>query len=179
MCSRPMVAALLATTLIVGCDRQADVLTNKSVDVGARTLGGAVATPAKISTDEKVDCGPPPPEDFHIPRPFEGQWVGPEGLLMIVQEGTSAPGKPACFRVSNRWTLDDEQEFVLERDGQTMRFPRNGEVFTVRYGTGEETGFKWLADKKQCLIVRPGKEGYCRDHGTIGYNWSPGQVVPE
>ena len=32
----------------------------------------------------------------------------------------------------------------------------------LRAGDGAATGLKWLADKKDCLVVDTG-EGYCRD----------------
>ena len=43
-----------------------------------------------------------------------------------------------------------------------IRFTRDGKDLTIRPGTGAETGFKWLAEKENCLIVIAGEEGYCR-----------------
>ena len=45
---------------------------------------------------------------------------------------------------------------------RVIHFERDGKDLTIRPGTGAETGFKWLADKENCLIVVAGQEGYCR-----------------
>ena len=39
---------------------------------------------------------------------------------------------------------------------------RDGKDVAIRPGTGDETGFKYLAGKQDCLILIPGQEGYCR-----------------
>jgi hypothetical protein len=43
-----------------------------------------------------------------------------------------------------------------------IRFPRNGKTESIHAGNGEDTGMKWLLDKKNCLIIKYG-EGFCRD----------------
>jgi hypothetical protein len=35
-----------------------------------------------------------------------------------------------------------------------ISFERNGKAETIRSGKGERTGMKWLADKKDCLVIR-------------------------
>ena len=55
------------------------------------------------------------------------------------------------------------RRYAGQAAGETIRFTRNGRALTIRAGSGPETGFKWLAEKTNCLIVVPGKEGYCRD----------------
>ena len=44
----------------------------------------------------------------------------------------------------------------------TIRFVRDGKDLAIRPGNGDETGFKYLAGKQDCLIVIAGQEGYCR-----------------
>ena len=39
---------------------------------------------------------------------------------------------------------------------------RDGVRESLRPGSGVETGMKWLQDKSDCLVVKPG-EGYCRE----------------
>lgn len=90
---------------------------------------------------------------------LEGKWLGPEGLYFQVSPGSD----DAHYKILNRWTLDDEASFVATREGGTISFVREGTSERARIGTGAETGFKWLADKKDCLIVKAGVEGYCRD----------------
>ena len=90
---------------------------------------------------------------------FLGTWTGPEGLSFEVAQKRDGDG----YRIRNRDTLDTEQRFDARREGGTLRFVRRGEALAARPGTGAETGFKWLANKQDCLIVQPGVEGYCRD----------------
>jgi hypothetical protein len=42
-----------------------------------------------------------------------------------------------------------------------ISFMRDGQAETIRAGTGADTGLKWLADKTDCLIIKPG-EAFCR-----------------
>ncbi|HEX8445662.1 MAG TPA: hypothetical protein VF649_03520 [Sphingomonas sp.] len=89
---------------------------------------------------------------------FLGTWTGPEGLSFVVE------AKPdGGYRIRNRDTLDSETTFDGGLAGETLRFVRRGETLSARPGTGAETGYKWLAQKKDCLIVQAGVEGYCRD----------------
>lgn len=90
---------------------------------------------------------------------FPGTWTGPEGLSFVVEAKPDGAG----YRVRNRDTLDTEQVFDAVRAGETLTFVRRGVALTARPGTGAETGFKWLANKRDCLIVQIGVEGYCRD----------------
>ena len=52
---------------------------------------------------------------------------------------------------------------VFTADGSQVVFERNGRTETLRAGFGKETGFKYLADKQDCLILVLNMEGYCRD----------------
>lgn len=54
----------------------------------------------------------------------------------------------------------DAYEGVATADG--IRFTRNGKTESIHAGNGEDTGMKWLLDKKNCLIINYG-EGFCRD----------------
>jgi len=42
-----------------------------------------------------------------------------------------------------------------------IEFARGGEGFLLHAATGDETGLKYLAGKKNCLMVKAG-EGYCK-----------------
>ncbi|WP_133175314.1 hypothetical protein [Sphingomonas oleivorans] len=88
-----------------------------------------------------------------------GRWTGPEGLFLEIAPGPSG----GTYMIRNRYTLDDEATFEGRAEGNAIRLFRAGREELIRAGTGAETGFKWLAEKKDCLIVRQGVEGYCRD----------------
>jgi hypothetical protein len=58
--------------------------------------------------------------------------------------------------------LDRQGDYPGVAEGSTIRFVRDGKDLAIRPGKGDETGFKYLAGKQDCLIVVPGQEGYCR-----------------
>jgi hypothetical protein len=43
-----------------------------------------------------------------------------------------------------------------------IEFVRGGNTEVIHATDGVGTGMKWLVDKNNCLVVRPG-EGFCRD----------------
>ena len=90
-----------------------------------------------------------------------GRWTAPEGLFLDVAADPAGEGRYALTIKADLDSAGDRYEG--HADGDTIRFTRNGAEQTIQAGTGPETGFKWLADKADCLIVVAGKEGYCRD----------------
>jgi hypothetical protein len=91
-------------------------------------------------------------------KSWEGRWVAPEGLFADIN-GAADGG----YQVTMRYTLDDEAVFTAREVGDTLQFTRDGVELTARQGKGDDTGFKYLAGKQDCLIVVADKEGYCRD----------------
>ncbi len=85
---------------------------------------------------------------------FTGRWTGPEGTWLDIQP----KGQDYSVTVSN---LDGPRTFDGIADDGGIRFMRDGQAFVIRPGNGDDTGMKWLAGKKDCLVVAPG-EGYCR-----------------
>ena len=85
---------------------------------------------------------------------FTGKWTGPEGTWLDI----APKGEGYRVTVSN---LDGPRDFDGTADDGGIRFMRDGQTFVIRPGNGDDTGMKWLAGKKDCLIVAPG-EGYCR-----------------
>ncbi|GAB3767334.1 hypothetical protein GCM10028796_28680 [Ramlibacter monticola] len=83
-----------------------------------------------------------------------GRWVGPEGTFLDI----SADGQKYRITIRN---LDGPRTFDGTPAGNRITFERDGAGESIRAGTGAETGMKWLADKTDCLVVKPG-EGYCR-----------------
>jgi hypothetical protein len=89
-----------------------------------------------------------------------GRWAGPEGLFLDIQP--SPDGQPGHYAITNKDNLDRQDDYSGVADGSTIRFVRDGKDIALRPGKGGETGFKYLADKQDCLIAIPGVEGYCR-----------------
>ena len=84
-----------------------------------------------------------------------GRWNGPEGANLEI----SKSGDTYEIRIKD---LDKVQTYRGTATGDSISFARNGKAETIRSGNGERTGMKWLADKKDCLVIRK-SEGYCRD----------------
>ncbi len=93
---------------------------------------------------------PQPPTDQWL-----GQWNGPEGTFLRLS------GENGNYEITVR-NLDGPRIFKGSAAGEGVRFERDGIQETLRATNGRDTGMKWLADKSNCLTVRPG-EGYCRD----------------
>ena len=88
-------------------------------------------------------------------EPWIGKWDGPEGtFLQISKAGDS-------YEIVIR-NLDGPRAFAATPVASGLQFSRDGRVETIHAGSGEDTGMKWLLDKKNCLVINKG-EGYCRD----------------
>ena len=89
------------------------------------------------------------------PADWVGAWNGPEGTFLRLDGGTGV----VEITIQN---LDGPRSFQGSVIGGQIHFVRDGVKETIRPTNGAETGMKWLADKSNCLTIRPG-EGYCRD----------------
>lgn len=86
---------------------------------------------------------------------FTGKWTGPEGTSLTVTPN----GATYKVTVVN---LDGPRDFAGIGVADGIQFTRDGQGLTIRKGTGDDTGMKWLAGKKDCIVVTTG-EGYCHD----------------
>lgn len=158
--NRMVLPALLGIALLGGCGKTSD---NAAVANNAAQMDNATGNVEAIEDTDSVavpanagaqDVGALPTDEW------VGRWTGPEGLFLDIQP--SPDGKPGHYAIANMDNLDRQADYGGIADGATIRFVRDGKDLTIRPGTGAETGFKWLADKKDCLIVVKGQEGYCR-----------------
>lgn len=88
---------------------------------------------------------------------WAGKWVGVEGMYVTVT--TADPGK---YKLDMQSDLDTKGTYDGNDSEHGIQFKRSNEELSLRRGTGDDTGLKYLAGKKECLIVKSG-EGYCRD----------------
>lgn len=88
------------------------------------------------------------------PDRWLGRWQGPEGTFLEIT------GNAGAYRVTVQ-NLDGPRTFDATGSGDSLGFTRDGVAETIRAGNGADTGMKWLADKRDCLVVKAG-EGYCR-----------------
>lgn len=143
---------------------------------GAALLAGCGKPPADANNQAAVDNGAPldveevpaneepgAAEDLNMTGDtaatdaWVGKWVGVEGLALEIAKGATA-GQYA-LKVSG---MDGTGSFTGTGDGDVIRFTRDGTKETIRKATGDETGLKWLAGKKDCLMIKQA-EGFCRD----------------
>lgn len=84
-----------------------------------------------------------------------GRWNGPEGTFLDI----SGSNGSYTLTIQN---LDGPKQYQGTRNGDYITFERDGTTETLQASNGADTGMKWLAEKSDCLRVRPG-EGWCRD----------------
>lgn len=110
----------------------------------------AILTAAFISL---AACSPEPQTTMDTAQ-WMGRWQGVEGTFL---ELTQTEGGYTVTIAD----LDGPRTFPATAEPQGFSFTRDGVKESIRTGTGEETGMKWLADKTDCLVIKSG-EGYCR-----------------
>lgn len=107
----------------------------------AFAIAGRISTPRELPQFDTDD--------------WLGAWHGPEGTSLRID------GSNGNYELLIT-DLDGTRRYngVAAADG--IAFRRNGEEQVLRATDGEGTDMKWLADRSDCLAIRPG-EGYCRD----------------
>lgn len=86
---------------------------------------------------------------------LEGKWPGVEGTYLNVTK----KGDKYSVEIKN---LDKAESFEGVAKGDTIEFKRKDKMETIKAATAEETGMKWLAGEKNCVVITKGSEGYCR-----------------
>jgi hypothetical protein len=158
---RPAMTAATLALLLAGasaCSKSAD---NSANAVTAMPDNNAV--PGEAMANAIKEEVAPSNETASATLPTDawvGKWTGPEGLFLTIAQD---PAKPGSYKIKNRDNLDREADYTGVAEAATIRFVRDGKDMVIQPGSGADTGFKWLADKKDCLIVIKGQEGYCRD----------------
>ncbi len=139
--------------------------------MGAAALGvlsgcEKAEAPAPTETTEVVDETMPPEgaegeaDPATAPHRFAswaGKWTGVEGMFVTI-----TPGAPGQYKLEMQSDLDTKGSYDGTDSEHGIKFKRGAEELSLRRGSGDETGLKYLAGKKECLIVKDG-EGYCRD----------------
>jgi hypothetical protein len=126
----------IAATLVIVATLAAAAACSKRAD----TPGPAVVNPSNV-----VDPA----------APLLGRWNGPEGTFLLL----AGEGGKYVVTVQN---LDGPRTFDGKASGNAIEFMRDGKIVSIRPTNGAGTGMKWLAGRKDCVVVAP-NEGYCRD----------------
>ncbi|GAA0862135.1 hypothetical protein GCM10009115_07530 [Sphingopyxis soli] len=144
-----MLTGAMALALLTGCEKAEapaptdTPTTTEEVPVETVPAEGADATdPATAS---------------HRFASWAGKWTGVEGMY-----ATITPTEPGKYKLEMQSDLDTKGTYDGEDSEHGIKFKRGSEELSLRRGSGDETGLKYLAGKKECLIVKSG-EGYCRD----------------
>ncbi|MCR4539491.1 membrane lipoprotein lipid attachment site-containing protein [Pseudomonas sp. 18.1.10] len=130
---------LSAVALLAACNQEA-----KEAPKPAPASVQATLVPATPPTDQWV-----------------GKWMGVEGLHLTIAKDDSIGRGHYLLTMQYGLDADDSGTFKGEAAEDGIAFTRPDGPQLLRAGDGEATGLKWLADKKDCLIVATG-EGYCR-----------------
>lgn len=150
--NRALLPLMLAGALMSGCA--------KGVDKGT-VANNAAQAPDVEAVEEPDAVGATANEAAGLPTDdWVGRWNGPEGLFLHIQP--SPDGRPGHYAITNRDNLDRQGGYDGVAAGAAIRFLRDRQELSIRPGTGAETGFKYLAGRQDCLVVVPGREGYCR-----------------
>lgn len=88
------------------------------------------------------------------PDRWLGKWIGPEGTYLQLEQANGS------YRLLIH-SLDGSRTFTGHAAADRLLFTRDGVEESLRAGTGQETGMKWLLEKTNCLVIRTG-EGFCR-----------------
>ena len=114
---------------------------------GACRSGNGPATPNNTSSEAKTSTGA---QDQWL-----GKWIGPEGTFLVLTKSDDGYGVMIQ-------SLDGPNTYQGTASGDSIQFERNGKKESIHAGSGQDTGMKWLLDKKNCLVIKTG-EGFCRD----------------
>jgi|SRR5580765_7831517 len=134
-----LVLTLLMTVVIAGCEDRNRHPEASSGGTGAQSENPTAAPSATNNVaDQRL-----------------GKWIGPEGTYLVL-------AKNGARYVIEIHSLDGSATYEGTSAGDRIEFQRNGKTESIHAGSGQETGMKWLLDKKNCLIIRTG-EGFCRE----------------
>lgn len=118
---------------------------------------GEATAPAPAKVEADVAASPVPAAVSHRFAAWTGKWVGVEGMYAVV-----TLAEPGRYRLEMQSDLDTKGSYDGADSAAGIAFTRGDEAVTLRAGSGDDTGLKYLAGKNDCLVVSPG-EGYCRD----------------
>ena len=105
------------------------------------------------SSNPPAISAPVPPAN-NVTDQWLGKWIGPEGTFLVLSKN----GDKYVVEIQ---ALDGPATYDGIPAGDRIEFQRNGKTESIHAGDGQETGMKWLLDKKNCLIIKTG-EGFCR-----------------
>ncbi len=96
-------------------------------------------------------------EPSHRFANWSGRWVGVEGLFAQI-----TPTISGQYNLKIQSDLDTLRDYKGYDSEHGIKFEKDGKTQSLTRVTGNEIGLKYLAGKKECLMIKSG-EGFCRD----------------
>ncbi|MDR6831767.1 MULTISPECIES: hypothetical protein [unclassified Sphingopyxis] len=140
-------ASAAALVVLAGCEK---------AEAPAPAEPTTTEVPVEAAPSEGADAAGPAAAS-HRYAAWAGKWTGVEGMYATIT--TAEPGK---YKLEMQSDLDTKGTYDGSDGDGGITFTRGGETLTLTASTGDATGLKYLAGKKDCLKVKDG-EGYCRD----------------
>ncbi|HET6526185.1 hypothetical protein [Sphingopyxis sp.] len=144
-----ILASAAALVLLAGCEKA-------EAPAPAPTDTTTTEVPVETAPPETAEASDPATAPHRFAS-WAGKWTGVEGMY-----ATITPAEPGKYKLEMQSDLDTKGTYDGEDSEHGIRFKRGSEDLSLHRGNGDETGLKYLAGKKECLIVKEG-EGYCRD----------------
>ncbi len=150
-------AITVALLAIAGCNnsdngpstmKKNDAGNNETVAVGVPAAYSPPITAKDTVTSTKSE---------HRFADWAGKWTGPEGLFAEIKPTTSAH-----YDLKIQSDLDTLGTYKGYDSEHGIKFEKDGKTQSLHRVSGNDTGLKYLAGKKECLMIKPG-EGFCRD----------------
>ena len=147
-----LVLFVAAIGVLGACTSTTEVTKTVPNTAPAVPAASPVASPAVSPTvDPKAPAAAPSAKVVAL----EGKWPGVEGTYLNVTK------KADKYSVEIK-NLEKTETFEGVAKGDTIEFKRKDKLETIKAATAEETGMKWLAGEKNCVVITKGSEGYCR-----------------
>lgn len=148
MDKRMILFGAAASLLLAGCEK---------AEAPAPAPTETTEVPVETMPPEAAPDAAGPATAPHRFASWAGKWTGVEGMYVTI-----TPGEPGKYKLEMQSDLDTRGSYDGSDSEHGIQFKRGGEQLSLHRGNGDDTGLKYLAGKKECLIVRDG-EGYCRD----------------
>jgi hypothetical protein len=149
-----LVLFVAAIGVLGACTNTPDV-TKPAPNAAPSPAATAASPAASPAVNPSVDPKAPTAPSAKVTA-LEGKWPGVEGTsLNITKNGEK-------YKVEITGADKKTETFDGTAKGDLIEFKRKDKVETIKAATAEETGMKWLAGEKNCVVVTKGSEGYCR-----------------
>jgi len=149
-----ILASAAALVLLAGCEKAEAPAPAETTTTEVQDETMPAETTDTAATDEAATDPATAPHRF---ASWAGKWTGVEGMYVTI-----TPGEPGKYKLEMQSDLDTKGTYDGQDSEHGIKFKRGGQDLSLHRGNGDDTGLKYLAGKKECLIVKEG-EGYCRD----------------